>query len=107
MLLNHSRFPPIEEKKLLAGSRIASALEKVGCVYLRNEFRKDARKYLEELTSTVLSTVAARSDIGQGLSWFCPKIVFEGCLRPFHSFGQLLDSFIEMKEEVKKGKSVD
>ena len=107
MLLNHSRFPPIEEKKLLAGSRIASALEKVGCVYLHNDFRKDARKYLEELARTVLSTVEARLDIGQGLSCFCPKIVFGGCLCPFHSFGQLLDSFMEMKEEVKKRKSVD
>ena len=64
---NHSRFPPIEEKEFLAGSGIASALEKVGSVYLRNEFQKDARKFPEELTNTVLSTVAAPSDVGQRL----------------------------------------
>ena len=78
MLPKHSQFSPIEEKEFLAGSRIASALGKVGNVYLRNQFRKDARKFLKELISTALSTVAARSDVGQRLSCFCPEIVFGG-----------------------------
>ena len=75
MLPNYSRFAPTEEKGYLEGSRTSSALEKVGSAYLRTGFRKDAPKFLEELKSTVLSTVAARSDVGQGLSCFCPKIV--------------------------------
>ena len=73
-----SRFPPIEAKKFLAGRRNAGSLKKVDSVYLRNEIWKDARKFLDKLTSTVLSVVAARSDVGQGLCCFCPKIVVEG-----------------------------
>ena len=75
---NHSRFPPIEEKQFLTGSRIPSALKKVGRFYFRNEFRKDAGNLLEELTSTVLSTAAVRSDVGQRLSCFCPETVVGG-----------------------------
>ena len=82
MLPNHSRFPPIEEKKFLAGSLIASALENVGSVCLRTEFRKDAWNFLGELISTVISTVAARSEVGQGLRCFCPKIVVGGMTKP-------------------------
>ena len=72
MLPNQSLFPPTHEKEFLAGNWIASALESVGRCYLCNEFRKDARKFLGELTRTVLSTVAARPDVGQGLSCFHP-----------------------------------
>ena len=79
---NHSRYPPIEEKEFLAGSRIAVAPEKVSSFYLRNEFGKDARKFLEELTSTVLSTVADWSDVGQELSCLCPEIVIGGMTMP-------------------------
>ena len=50
-----------------AGGRIASALEKVGSVYLHIEFRNDAYNFSEQLNGTVLSTAAARSDVGQGL----------------------------------------
>ena len=78
MLPNCSRFTPIE----FGGKSDASALEKVGSFYLRNEIRKDARKFLEDLTSTVLSTVPAPSDVGQGLSCFFHKIVVEGMTMP-------------------------
>ena len=95
ILPKQSRFS-IEEKEFLAGSRTAVALDKMGSFYLRNEFRKDARKFLEELTSTVLSAVAAGSDLGQGLSCFCPEIVIGGMTMPrFHLFGQLMDGLIE------------
>ena len=82
MLPSQSQFPPIEEKEFLLGSWIAVALEKFCSFYLRNEFRKDTRKFLEELTSTVLSTVAARSDVGQWLSCFRPEIVFGSMTMP-------------------------
>ena len=47
--------------------------------------------------STILSTVAARSQIGQGLSCFCPEIVIGGNnYSAFHLFGQLLDGLLEL-----------
>ena len=96
MLTNDSRFPPIEEKEFLAGSRIASAMEKEDSVYLRNAFQKEARKFLEELTSTVLSTVAVQSEIGQRLSCFGPENMVGVDYAPFHLFGRLLDGFLEL-----------
>ena len=47
MLSNPSRFSPIEETGILAGSRVLVALEKVGSYYLKIEFQKEARKFLE------------------------------------------------------------
>ena len=68
MTPNHSQFAAIEEDRFLAGTRVSSALEKVGSSYLKKEFRRDCRRFLEDFVSCVLSTVAARSSIGQGLS---------------------------------------
>ena len=67
---NHSRFPEIDEKDFLAGTRVVAALGKVGSHYLQTEFRRDARRFLEVFVNCVLSTVASRSVIGQGLSCF-------------------------------------
>ena len=36
------------------------------------------RKFLEDFVNCVLSTVAARSAIGQGLSCFCPSVLIGG-----------------------------
>ena len=45
----------------------------------------------------MLSTVATRSDVGQGLSYFCPNLVVVGMTMPhFHLFGQLLGGFMEL-----------
>ena len=55
-----------------------AALDRVGSHYLQKEFRRDARRFLEDFVNCVLSTVAARSVIGQGLSCFCPAIVVGG-----------------------------
>ena len=47
--------------------------------------------------STILSTVAARSTIGRGLSCFCPEIVIGGDdYSAFYIFGQLLDGLFEL-----------
>ena len=47
--------------------------------------------------STILSTVAARPPIGQGLSCFCPAIVIGGDdYSAFHLFGQLPDGRLEL-----------
>ena len=75
---NHSRFAPIDDKHFLEGTRVMAALGKVGSHYLQKEFRRDARRFLEDFVNCVLSTVAARSFIGQGLSCFCPAIVVGG-----------------------------
>ena len=53
-------------------------LEKINRSFLQNEFHKDCRRFLENLVSTVISTVAALSPVGQGLSCFCPKIIIGG-----------------------------
>ena len=78
MVLNHSRFPAIDGKNFLVGTRVMAALGKVGSHYLQKEFRRDSRQFLEDFVNCVLSTVAARSVIGQGLGCFCPAIVVGG-----------------------------
>ena len=93
---NHSRFPAIDEKDFLAGTRVAAALGKVGSHYLQTEFCRDARRFLEDFVSCVLSTVASRSVIGQGLSCFCFAIVVGGDdVAPFQIFNKLLDGLLE------------
>ena len=95
MLPNHSSFTAIEEEHFLVGTRVHSALEKMTSQYLKKEFRSSARRFLEEFTSTVLSTVAVRSKLGQGVSCFCPEIIIGGDNHSaFFLFGQLLDGLI-------------
>ena len=48
---NHSRFPAIGEQDFLAGTRVMAALDKVGSQYLRTEFRRDARRFLENFVN--------------------------------------------------------
>ena len=88
MTPNHSKFAAIEEDWFLAGTWVLSALEKVGSPYLKKEFRRDCRKFLEDFVNCVLSTVAARSAIGQGLSCFCPPVLIGG---DDHAHLQLFD----------------
>ena len=73
-----------------------TALVKVGSQYLQTEFCRDARRFLEYFVNCVLSTVAARSVIGQGLSCFCPAIVVGGDnVAPLQLFNKLLDGLLE------------
>ena len=58
---NHSRFPASAEKDFLAGTRVMTALGKVGSHYLQTEFRRDIRRLLREFVKYVLSTVASRA----------------------------------------------
>ena len=96
MVPNHSRFPAIDYKNFLVGTRVMAALGKVGSHYLQKEFRRDARRFLEDFVNCVLSTVAARSVIGQGLSCFCPAIVVGGDdVAPLQLFNKLLDELLE------------
>ena len=95
MTPNHSKFAAIEEDRFLAGTRVLSALEKVGSSYLKKEFRRDCRKFLEEFVNCVLSTVAARSAIGQGLSCFRPLVLIGGDEHaPLQLFDLLLDGLL-------------
>ena len=93
---NHLRFPAIDDKDFLVGTRVMAALGKNGSHFLQTEFRRDTRRFLEEFVNCVLSTVAPRSVIGQGLSSFCPAIVVGeddvGCLQLFN---KLLDGLLE------------
>ena len=61
VLPNLSSFAPIEEEKFLEGAPVRTAFEKMVSLNLINELRSSARRILEDFTSTVLSTVAARS----------------------------------------------
>ena len=95
MTPNHSQFAAIEEDRFHAGTPVLSALEKVGSSYLKKEFRRDCRKFLEEFVNCVLSTVAARSAIGQGLSRFCPPVLIGGDDHgPLQLFDLLLDGLL-------------
>ena len=97
MLSNHSCFGAIPEEHFLEGTPLLSSLEKVNSRFLRKEFRRDCRRFLEDLVSTILSTVAARSPIGQGLSCFCPEIgIWGDDYSAFHLFGQMLDGLLEL-----------
>ena len=75
---NHLLFPAINEKNFLAGTREMVALDKVGSHHLRTEFRRDARRFLEEFVNCDQSFVASKSVRGQGLSCFCPAVVVGG-----------------------------
>ena len=72
-------------------------LEKLNSGFLRKEFRRYCRRFLEDLVSTILSIVAERSPVGQGLSCFCPEIVIgRDDYSALHLFGQLLDGQLEL-----------
>ena len=96
MLPDHSSFAAIDEEHFLVGTRIHAALEKMSSPYLWKEFRTGARRFLDEFCSTILSTVAAISKLGQGVSCFCPEIILGGDDHSaFFLFGQLLDGLVE------------
>ena len=96
MVPNNSRFPAIDDKNFLVGTRLIAALGKVGSHYLQKEIRRDACRFLEDFVNCFLSTVAARSVIGQGLSCFCPAIVVSGDdVALLQLFNKLLDGLLE------------
>ena len=95
MLPNHSSFTAIEEEHFIVGTRVHPTLEKMTSQYLKKEFRNSARRFLAEFTSTVLSTDAGRSKLGQGVSCFCTEIIIGGDdLSAFFFFGRLLYGLI-------------
>ena len=93
---NLSRFPEIDEKDFLSGTRVIAASDNVRSQYPRKKFCPDTRRFFEKLENCVLSTVASRSVIGQGLSWFCLAIVVGGDdVAPLQLFNKLLDGLLE------------
>ena len=97
MLPNLSCFGAVAEEHFLEGTRLLSSLEKINSSFLRKEFRRDCRRFVEDFVSIILSKVAARSPIGQGLSCFSPEIVIGGDdYSAFHLFGQLLDGLLDL-----------
>ena len=96
VLPNHSKFPPSADGEFLAATRVLVALNKIESSYLQREFQRDARRFLEEFTTSVLSTVAACSKIRQGLSCFCPAIINGGDDHaPLHLLGLQLDGLLD------------
>ena len=97
MLPNHSCFGTITEEHFLEGTGRLSSPEKINSSFLWKEFRRDWRRFLEDLESNILSKGTARSPVGQGLSCFCPEIVIGGDdYSAFHLFGQLLERVLEL-----------
>ena len=78
MLAINSAFSPIEEEGLWEGTRVLATLEKISSCCLILALRKDSRQFPDELFWNILSTVAVRSTIGQGLSCFCLDVIFGG-----------------------------
>ena len=106
MLPSDSSFTAIEEEHFIVGTRVHAALEKMTSQYLKKEFRSSARHFLEDFTRTVLSTVAARSKLGQGVCCFCPDTIIGGeDHSAFFSLGQLLDGLIACGWE--KGSTIE
>ena len=96
VMTSHSNFPPIADEEFLSGTPVLAALNKIGSSFLKREFQRDARRFLEEFTNSVLSTVAACSMIGQGLNCFCTAIILGGDNHaPLHLLGLLLDGLLE------------
>ena len=94
---NHLCFAPIAQEHFLEGTRLSAALEKVNSVYLRAEFQNNRRQFLYELVSIMLSTVAARFLVGQGLTCFSPVILVGGDdYSAFYLFGQLIDGLLNL-----------
>ena len=88
------------------GTRNHAALEKMASSYLKREFQRNGRRFLDEFCSTILSTVAARSKLGQGVSCFCPEVILGGDNHSaFFLYGQLLDGIVECGCE--KGSNVE
>ena len=103
---SHSSFTAIEEDQFLVGTHVHAALEKMTSLYLKKEFRNSARRFLEKFTSTVLSTIAARSRLGQDVSCFFPEIIIGGDDHSaFFLMGQLLDGLIAFGWE--KGTNIE
>ena len=97
MLPNHSCFGAISVEHILEGTRLLASLEKVNSSFLREEFHRDCRRFLEDLVSTTFSTVAALSPVEQGLSCFFTEIIIGGDdYLTFHLFGQLLDRLLDL-----------
>ena len=95
VLPNQQRFPAIDEKDFFSGTRVIAALEKVGGQYLPTEFRRDARRFLEEFVNCVLSTVASMSLMRQGMRCLCTAMVVGGDdLAPFQLFKKFLDGLL-------------
>ena len=63
MLPNHPCFEAIAQEHFLEMTRLLSSLEKKDSSFLRKEFHRDCRRFLE---------------VGQGLSCFCPEIIIGG-----------------------------
>ena len=96
VLAKHSKFHPIAGEEFLSGTRVLAALTEIGSSYLERKFQRDARRFLEEFTNSVLSTVAARSKISERLSCFCPAIVIGGDDHALlHLLGFLLVGLLE------------
>ena len=96
MLPSHSALAPLKRSNFWWGNCVHAGLEKISSSYMENEFRPNARRFHEKFCSTILSTIATRSMLGQGGSWLCLEVIIGGDdYFAIFLFGQLLDGLVE------------
>ena len=106
MLSKHSEFADIEEEHFLVGTPVHPVLEKMSSFYLKKEFWTNGHCFLEGFCSAILSTVPARSKLGQNGRCFWPETNLEGDNHStFFLYGPLLDGLVESGWE--KGSNVE
>ena len=90
--------PSFEEEHFLEGTCLSSSLKKISSSILPKEFRKNCRRFLEDLVLEHHPLYSCRAVS----SWartelFCPQIINGGDdYSAFHLFGQLLDGLLEL-----------
>ena len=96
-LANHSQFASHGDERFLSGRCVLVAPQQIRSYYLKKEFRREARQFLEGVTNSVSCTIAARSNIGQGMSCSCPAFVFgEDDHEPLHLLDLVPDELPQM-----------
>ena len=73
LLPNLSCLGAIEKEHFLNETRLLSPLKKTNSSFVQKKFRKNCQRFLEDLVSTIMSTVAGQSPVGQGQTWFLPR----------------------------------
>ena len=87
---NHSRLPAIDE-----GTRVMAALGKAGRHYMQKEFRRDARRFLEDFVNCTFNRCCTLRH-WTGFKLLLPAIVVGGDdVAPLKLFNKLLDGLLE------------
>ena len=63
---------------------------------MKTEFRRDARKFIDNFVIFAWSIIVANSVVGRGFTCFCPAILISGVERaPLQLFGMISEGLLE------------